>query len=235
MQRRYNCLIVDDEQLARTLLSAYIEKIPHLEVIGSCKSPLEAMNYLREGNVDILFLDIQMPELNGVDFLKTIAQQPAVIFTTAYAEYAVTSYELDAVDYLLKPFGFDRFVKAVNKAIEKVEAKNTPSDKKEAEEVLYIKGDQKIYKVEPSSILYIEGLKEYVSYFIENQQRIISLHSLTKLEKELAQYNFMRVHRSYIVNLNHVTAFERHALWIDKEEIPIGKTYRDTVKEKLNW
>lgn len=237
MQKRYNCLIVDDEQLARTLLSAYIDKIPHLNIIGSCKSPLEAMNILRNESVDILLLDIQMPELSGMDLLKVISDPPAVIFTTAYSEYAVSSYELNAVDYLLKPFAFDRFLKAINKAIENVDLKKGQSDSVEqsAEENIFIKGDQKTYKVKPESILYIEGLKEYVSFYIKDLDRIISLHSLTKLESELSKYNFMRVHRSYIVNLNNITAFERHSLWIDKKEIPIGKTYRDAVKEKLNW
>lgn len=236
MQKTYNCLIVDDEQLARTLLSAYIEKVPYLNEVGSCKSPMEAMDFLRNNTVDILLLDIQMPELSGIDFLKTISIQPATIFTTAYSEYAVTSYELDAVDYLLKPFAFDRFMKAINKAIELITLKSEDNevDKKENYDFL-VKGDQKIHKVAPDSILYIEGLKEYVSFYLKDQPRIVSLNSLTKLEKELTPFGLMRIHRSYIVNLEHVTAFEKHALWINDTEIPIGKTYREAVKEKLNW
>ncbi|AZQ62640.1 response regulator transcription factor [Flammeovirga pectinis] len=235
MQKTYNCLIVDDEQLARNLLSAFISKVPFLNEVGSCKSPLQAMEVMRSGIIDILLVDIQMPELSGIDFVKSLAVKPVVIFTTAYSEYAVQSYELDTIDYLLKPFSFERFMKAINKGVEFLELKKQPTDTAGNDDVIFIKGDQKIHKLFTKDIFYIEGLKEYVSFYVKDKQRIISLNSLTKLERELEKYQFIRVHRSYIVNLNHVTAFETHALWIDDKEIPIGKTYRDIVKKKINW
>ncbi|OHX66063.1 LytR/AlgR family response regulator transcription factor [Flammeovirga pacifica] len=233
-QKTYKCLIVDDEQLARNLISVYLSKLPFLEEVAACASPIEAMQVMRNQEVDILLLDIQMPELTGLDLVKSLSDPPVVIFTTAYSEYAVDSYNLNAIDYLLKPFGLDRFIKAINKAIEWIDLK---SDKVEAiskEEVLLIKGDQKTHKVNPSSIKYIEGLKEYVSYYLKSNERIVSLYSLTKLEKELEQYEFLRVHRSYIINKNEVTAFEKHMVWIGDKEIPIGKTYRDRIFKTLS-
>ncbi|MBB6464038.1 LytR/AlgR family response regulator transcription factor [Flammeovirga kamogawensis] len=235
MQKTYNCLIVDDEQLARNLLSAFVAKVPFLNEVGSCKSPLQAMEIMRSEAIDILLVDIQMPELSGIDFVKSLAVKPVVIFTTAYSEYAVQSYELDTIDYLLKPFSFERFMKAINKGVEFLVLKNQTIETVNNEEVFFVKGDQKIHKLFTKDIFYIEGLKEYVSFFVKDKQRIISLNSLTKLERELEKYQFIRVHRSYIVNLNHVTAFETHALWIDDKEIPIGKTYRESVKKKINW
>ncbi|WP_281614691.1 LytTR family DNA-binding domain-containing protein [Flammeovirga sp. SubArs3] len=235
MQKTYNCLIVDDEQLARNLLSAYVQKIPYLHEVASCKSPLEAMEIMQKEQIDILLLDIQMPELSGLDFVKSLLVKPVVIFTTAYSEYAVQSYELDTVDYLLKPFSLDRFFKAINKGVERIEMKSSHQQgAAEAEPAhLFVKGDSKTHKILPNDILYIEGLKEYVSYFLEDHSRIISLNSLTKLEKELNQYGFMRVHRSYIVNVSKVTAFEKHMLWIGEHEIPVGKTYREMVNQKM--
>ncbi|ANQ49120.1 response regulator transcription factor [Flammeovirga sp. MY04] len=233
-QRNYKCLIVDDEQLARDLLSAYIKKIPFLEEAGSCSSPLEAMQVMREQQIDILLLDIQMPELSGLDLIKSMSNPPVVIFTTAYSEYAVESYELNAIDYLLKPFPLDRFIKSINKAIEWIEMKSQTGKTDEKEEFIFIKGDQKTHKVLPSEITCIEGLKEYVSFYLDSGERIVSLYSLTKLENELAPYGFLRVHRSHIINKKKVTAFEKHMVWIGDKEIPVGKTYRDKIFDILS-
>ena len=201
--KKINCLIIDDEEPARNLVENYSTRLPYLNIIGKCANPLEALQILQDSPVDLLFLDIQMPELTGVEFLRTLQHKPLVIFTTAYQEYALEGYELDVVDYLLKPFRFERFVQAVNKAskILRLEGKENEEAATAPEQILedrnyeLVKSEFKVFRIFHSDILYIESMKEYVAYYTTTG-RILSLGSLKKLEKELPHDRFMRVHKS---------------------------------------
>jgi DNA-binding LytR/AlgR family response regulator len=233
----FTCLIVDDEQLARTLLQDFVSKVPQLELKGMCKNPLEASQVMQQEHIDILFLDIQMPELTGVEFLKTLKHRPVTIFTTAYSEYALEGYELDVIDYLVKPFAFERFVKAVNKAMEyinlKREATTEPGARKsEGDEYILLHADHKIYKVRLDEILYIEGLKEYVSYYTP-EKRIIVLQSLKSIEESLPSDKFIRIHRSYIVPIEKIKTLDGNQVQIGNKLIPIGRSYRDEVLRRV--
>ncbi|NJN26237.1 MAG: response regulator transcription factor [Cyclobacteriaceae bacterium] len=233
---KYSCLIVDDEQLARLLMQDYVSKVPHLELRGLCKNPLEAMAVLQSETIDIMFLDIQMPELTGVEFLRTLKTKPAIIFTTAYSEYALEGYQLDVTDYLVKPFPFERFAKAVNKAIEVIDLKNAAKthdlNKGKASETILLHADHKIYKIRLDDINYIEGLKEYVSYFTRDK-RIIVLQSLKTIEETLPSDRFIRVHRSYIVPIDKIKTLDGNQVQIGDKFIPIGRSYKDEVMRRV--
>ena len=225
----FTCLIVDDEQLARTLLEGFVSKIPQLELKGMCKNPLEASQVMLQEQIDILFLDIQMPELTGVEFLKTLKHRPVTIFTTAYSEYALEGYELEVIDYLVKPFAFERFLKAANKAMDYVklqrEAAAPASQKETVEDHVLLHADHKIYKVRLDEIQYIEGLKEYVSYYTP-EKRIIVLQSLKSIEETLPSDKFIRIHRSYIVPIEKIKTLDGNQVQIGDKLIPIGRSYR---------
>lgn len=230
---KYTCLIVDDEQLARQLLKEYISKVPNLELKGMCKNPLEAMEILNEEKIDILFLDIQMPELTGVEFVKTLQHKPAIIFTTAYSEYALEGYELDVIDYLVKPFPLDRFIKAVNKAAEFIDMKRMSEQVNLGDsEYVLLHADHKIYKVKLDDIDYIEGLKEYVSYYVIGK-RIIVLQSLKSIEESLPSNKFIRVHRSYIVPIQKIKTLDGNQVQIGDKLIPIGRSYKEDVMKRV--
>ncbi len=230
---KYSCLIVDDEQLARNLLEGYVAKMPMLELRGKCKNPMEAMAIMQNERIDLLFLDIQMPELTGVEFIKTMQQKPAIIFTTAYSEYALEGYQLDVIDYLLKPFALERFVKAVNKAVEFMEMKrNVKTGSSEAPDSVLLHADHKIYKVNLDDILYIEGLKEYVSYYTR-ERRIIVLQSLKSIEESLPRDKFIRVHRSYIVPVHRIKGLDGNQVQIGDKLIPIGRSYKEDVMKRV--
>lgn len=231
----YSCLIVDDEQLARKLLEEFVQKVPGLELKGSCKNPLEAMDILQNENIDILLLDIQMPELTGVEFLKTLKNKPTTIFTTAYSEYAVEGYQLDVIDYLVKPFSLDRFIQAINKAIGQIELKKKAElkgDDQGLKEFLLLHADHKIYKVRLEDIQYIEGLKEYVSYYTK-EKRIIVLQSLKSIEESLPNDQFIRIHRSYIVPIDKIKSLDGNQVQIGDKLIPIGRSYKDEVMKRV--
>lgn len=230
---KYTCLIVDDEQLARVLLEEYVSKLPGLSLKGMCKNPLEAMEIMRDTHIDILFLDIQMPELTGVEFVKTLRAKPIIIFTTAYADYAVEGYQLDVADYLVKPFSFDRFVLAVNKASGYLDLKAKAEQGGVREEAyILLNADHKIYKVYLGDILYIEGLKEYVSYYTR-EKRIIVLQSLKAIESELPSDQFMRIHRSYIVPIRKIKSLDGNQVQIGDKLIPIGRSYKEEVMKRV--
>jgi len=228
------CLVVDDEQLARTLLAEYIQKVPFLEHVGECKNPIEAMDCLENQDIDVLFLDIQMPELTGIEFLKTLKKKPVVILTTAYSEYALEGYELDVTDYLVKPFSLERFIQAVNKANDliTIQRKAEGASIDPGNTYLTVHADHKIYRLKLDEILYIEGLKEYVSYYTSDQ-RIIALESLKKLEETLPSDKFMRIHKSYIIPLDKVTSVVGNQVEIGNKLIPIGRSYRDLAFKLL--
>lgn len=233
---KLNCLIVDDEHLARKLLEDYVSKLPTLNLVGTAKNAMEAMQLIQENQIDLMFLDIQMPDLTGLDLLKSMSIKPAVILTTAYSEYALQGYELDVVDYLLKPIGFERFMQAVNKACKLLQLKNSkPSEPAEIDHLL-VKADHKLVRIKLEDILYIEGLREYVSIFTK-EKRVITLESMKNLEDILPPKKFLRTHRSYIVSLDKTDAINGNCVEIKGKLLPIGKTYRDEVLKRFseNW
>jgi len=230
------CIAVDDEAYASEIVASFIRKTPFLELVGTTTNPFEALNWVQEGKVDLVFLDIQMPELTGLQFLKICGQKCKVILTTAYPEYALDGFELDVVDYLLKPIPFDRFYKAAQKAellINHSLAVQKTAEIKEdiplpAATYMFIKGESKnkFLKVAYDEILYIEGLKNYVSIYT-GDQRIITYQSLRDLELTLPQPPFYRVHKSYIVALDKIRMVDGNLIYIADQTLPIGETYRE--------
>ncbi len=227
------CLVVDDEPPAREIIRRYVEAMPLLQLAGECGNAIEAFGFLQQHTVDLLFLDIRMPQLNGNDFLKTLKNPPKVILTTAYTEYALEGYELDAVDYLMKPILFDRFLKAVNKAYQLNTARaETMTEEKRSDSFVYFRADRKMVKVTLKDILYIESMKDYVKIFTDSGT-IITKQSISSVEEMLPEKEFTRVHRSYIVSLSRIRTFTNELIEIDKAEIPIGKLYRNGVMKVL--
>ena len=233
---KIRCLIVDDEPLALDVLETYISRLDNLELVCRCNNAVEAYNCLQTEQIDLMFLDIQMPKLTGIDFLKSLPNPPKVIFTTAYRDYAVEGYELNAVDYLLKPISFDRFLKAI--------AKVTPQETKPVATIptsepdfkvafIYLKADKKMVKVMLSDILYIESLKDYIRVKTETKE-IISYQKISFLEEKLPADKFLRIHRSFIVALDKIQAFSASAVDVGKSEIPIGRFYKNEVLQILN-
>ncbi|EHQ27250.1 LytR/AlgR family response regulator transcription factor [Mucilaginibacter paludis] len=228
------CLVVDDEPLALHILEDYISKIPFLTLVKSTTNPIEALSLVQNGEVDLVFLDVQMPELTGIQFLKIANGKVKVILTTAYSQYALEGYELDVVDYLLKPIAFDRFYKSVQKAQTIISPLTAPAvvAKEEAPkqdiltDFIFVKTEHKIQKVYLHDILFIEGLKDYISIFTSTE-RIITLQIMKKMEEALPEKHFIRVHKSYIVALNKIDSIERSRIWIKDKIIPVGDTYRD--------
>lgn len=225
------CIIADDEKLARSLIESYIEKVPSLNLIATCKNGMEVADLLQNQEVDLLITDIQMPELSGTDLIKTLKNPPMVIFTTAYEGYAVEGFELNAIDYLLKPFSFDRFLTAVNKANDH---KNIQSSREVSlkKDYMTIKADHKLYKVQYADIKFIEGQREYVSFHVP-AGRITALMSLKHLEDSLPQEMFVRCHKSYIVNKTMVDALEGNSLSVAGKSIPIGQSYKEQVVREV--
>ncbi|MFK7908356.1 MAG: LytR/AlgR family response regulator transcription factor [Chitinophagales bacterium] len=230
------CLIVDDEYLALQLLENYVSKIPSLQLVGKCNNALQTLEVLRKQTVDLLFLDIQMPDLTGLELLKTLPNPPMVIFTTAYSEYALEGYELNVLDYLLKPIAFERFVKAINKAEElftlqnkEISIQNLNLLKPASKDYIMVKADYKNLKVRFEDILYVEGLKEYVSIYTTTGKRIVTHSTMKNMEHILPSDQFMRIHKSYIISLPKVEAIVGNMLEINKQDIPIGRSYRTKV------
>ncbi len=221
---KIKCLVIDDEELARTLLQTYISKLDFLELIATVENPLDALEVLREQRVDLVFLDIQMPELKGTDFAKLIDPKTQFIFTTAYSEYALEGYELNALDYLLKPITFERFLTAVNKAKE--------STKQPIIDSITVKSGYDLHKVRYDAINYIESDSEYVTFYT-NDKKIVSNQRLKILEELLPKSLFMRVHRSYIINKTKVTGLKDKQLLISDVLIPISGTYSELVRQEL--
>ena len=231
------CLVVDDEPPAREIIRRYIEEMPLLELVGECSNAIQALTLLQQTRVDLMFLDIRMPQLNGNDFLKTIKIPPKVIFTTAYADYAMEGYELDVVDYLLKPIHFDRFIKAVSKTFQltNMQPANTVVIEEQASEdpFVYFRADRKMVKVMLRDILYIESMKDYVK-IVTRSGTIISKQSISSVEEMLPEKKFIRTHRSFIISLEKIRSFTNELIEIEKAEIPIGKLYRNAVIKMLN-
>jgi len=235
------CLAIDDEPLALSQLKSYIKKVPFLELVEACQSPIAAMKVLAEQEVDAIFIDINMPDLNGLSFVRTLIHPPLVVFTTAYSEYAIEGYKVDAVDYLLKPFGLDDFQRAANKVLRQYELVHGAMEKAapaasepEDDDIIFVKTEYKVVSISMSKIRYVEAMSEYLRLYMEGEAKpITALLSMKKLEERLPQ-QFMRVHRSFIVNLQKIQEVARGRILMDeKTYIPVGDSYKDAFNEYL--
>ncbi len=232
---KIKCIAIDDEPLALRQIADFIRQTPFLNLIAECKDAFEAMDILQNSEVELMFVDINMPGLNGLDFIRALIKKPEVIFTTAHSEFAIEGFKVDALDYLLKPIGYQDFLKAANKAKAYFEmmakAGTNPSDN----EHLFVKSEYRIVRINLQDIKYIEGMREYVRIHSSDSKPIMSLMSMKSLEKNLPKDRFMRVHRSYIVNLNQVTTVERSRIVFDKDVyIPISDQYKEKFQEFLD-
>ena len=234
MHVKIKCLISEDEPLAAALIEAHVKQVPNLEVVAICMNALEGFEILKKQSVDLIFLDIQMPLLTGIEFLKSLSNPPKVIFTTAYREYAIESYELEVVDYLLKPISFDRFFKAINKffkAIESAAPVKVIIDSQNTSGFVYVNSNKKHHKISFSEILYVESIKDYIRIHLADK-RIITKDKISDFEHKLPS-SFLRTHRSYIVNTDKITAYTANDVEIGRIEIPIGISYKKGVLEAL--
>ncbi|MEO6819060.1 MAG: LytTR family DNA-binding domain-containing protein [Ginsengibacter sp.] len=232
------CMAVDDEPWALALVADYIKKIPFLELIYKSNSPIDALEYLQHAEVDLLFLDIQMPELTGMQFLRISQNKMPVILTTAYSEYALEGYEHNVVDYLLKPISFDRFYKAAEKARQMILGnQKTPEtvfvQPENVDDFIFIKTDNKLVRVSFDDILYVEGLKDYLSV-VTRTEKLITLQSLKNMEELLPAQNFLRVHKSYIIAINKIDTLEKNRIFIGEAVIPIGETYKEDFSKRIS-
>jgi DNA-binding LytR/AlgR family response regulator len=231
--QKINCLIVDDEPIARDILKTYCAHLPYLDVVGAVGNALEIKAILLSQKVDILFLDINMPVIDGVTFLKTLKNPPQVIFTTAYKEYALDAFELAASDYLLKPFSLERFIIAVDKSMERLPGNSTPeATVQKADDFIFIKTDGKIYKVLFSDLIYAEASGNYTSVVL-TQSTLMPAMTFTNFEKMLPKSTFVRTHRSFIVNKSKISHIEGNRIFLNQTEIPIGTNYRDNLLKEL--
>ncbi len=235
--KKITCLIADDEPMALNLIESYVLKTPFLELKAKCNSAIEAMQVLEDQkDIDLFFLDIQMPDLTGLEFSKLLLQNSRVIFTTAFDQYAIDGYKVNALDYLLKPFDYNEFLNASTKARNYFESQHPVSVSKpeKKQEFFFVKSEYKQIKINFSEILYIEGLKDYVKIYLkDNPKPILTLMSLKKLEEELPSENFMRIHRSFIIGLDKIETIERNHIVIGKEQIAIAPNYKDSLMEYI--
>lgn len=225
-----NCAIIDDEPLAAGLLKSYVEKTPFLNLIGTYGSALEAMKELRDTPAQLLFLDIQMPELSGIEFATILPRDTRIIFTTAFQQYAIDSYKVGALDYLMKPISYDDFLKAANKALEWF-AITQRQQATATDRFMFVKSDYKLVRVSLDDILYIEGLKDYVRFYLEDGTKIMSLMNMKKLEDNLPRPEFLRTHRSYIVHMSKAQQIDRFRIVFGEEHIPISDSYKEDLQQ----
>lgn len=240
MNELLNVLVVDDEFHARKLLSEYVSKLPFLTLSGMASNVFEAMTLLQKEKIDVMLLDIQMPEITGLEFARRLKNPPSIIFTTAYSEYAVESYELDVVDYLLKPIAFPRFLQAINKVTERKITYDTSQSvvnvihqqpeksEKPEDDSLVIKSGYKVYRINYEELLFIEGQREYVTFHTV-KQKITTLYSLKELEERLPSSRFIRIHKSYIISLKHIEVIDKNILQIAGKKLPVGGSYKDSL------
>ena len=235
MSTKLRVLIVDDEPLAQEVIERYLLNINELELVGKCSNALEAFEVLHNEHIDLMFLDISMPVISGIDFLRSLRIAPAVIITTAYPDFALQGYELDVIDYLVKPISIERFMKAVNKVIERIK-KPAPvivESKQIKADYMFVKCDQKLIKIRFNDIDYIEGMKDYVKIFT-NDRMIVTLHTMKFFENNLPSHIFIRIHKSYIVNVDAIKTISGNELEINQTRIPIGNSFKDNVLKYIN-
>ncbi|KQC01061.1 LytTR family DNA-binding domain-containing protein [Pedobacter sp. Hv1] len=231
---KVRCLLLDDEPLAIQLVKSHLDQLELFEVVATCSNAIKALEVLRSTTIDLLFLDIKMPQLTGIDFLKTLKNPPAVIITTAYREFALDGYDLDIIDYLLKPITFDRFFKAIDRYLRVIQtvAPTAAIASASTEQFIYIKAGAKFHKLYAADILYVESLKDYVIIHC-TQQKINAKYKISDMEIELKPFHFLRIHRSFIVNPKKITAFTVNDIEIGTQEIPIGTNYKEYVFKTL--
>ncbi|MGJ8745185.1 LytR/AlgR family response regulator transcription factor [Polaribacter sp.] len=232
------CIIIDDEPLALELLEDFISKVPFLELVSSCSNSFEASTILQEHQIDLIFTDIEMPDISGIDFIKSLDTKPMFIFTTAYSHYAVEGFNLNAIDYLVKPIPFHRFLKAATRAQNllksKKEEETTVVTQEVCPEFIFVKSEYENLKINLADIKYIESLKDYIKIHTNREKPILTLSSLKNFEEKLGKTNFIRVHKSFIVSLKHIYSVQRNRIIIDDNWIPIGLNYRDEFIKKID-
>jgi DNA-binding LytR/AlgR family response regulator len=229
------CLIVDDEPLAQQLMEEFAGRIPFLEVAGKCSSATEAIDVLRRKTIDLILLDIHMPRLSGLDFISSLQNPPQFILVTAYSEYALQGFNVNATDYLMKPVPFERFLKAVTKAYELYMLRNKPVQEKDLspERFMLVKSGYQTVKILYGSILYIEGLKDYVKIYTEGKKAILSLLTMKGLAETLPSNKFLRIHKSYIVAIDRISTISRNRVMIGEKWIPVGENYREAFRKQM--
>jgi DNA-binding LytR/AlgR family response regulator len=244
MSNKIKCIIVDDEPLARDVLVNYAEQIDQLEVVASCGNALEAFEHIQRGNIQLVFLDIKMPKLNGLELIESIKNPPLVVFTTAYREFAIKAFDLDAIDYLLKPISLTRFLKTVSKANKYLIGQQTEQSNEGSatskgsqlttseQEFLYIKADRKVVKLDLSCVLYLESLNDKVTIHLAEKE-VVTTQRISYLLEKLPKQQFIRIHRSYIISLAHVAAYNNIMVEVKERELPIGRNYRSQALEAL--
>lgn len=234
------CVIIDDEPLAVDVIKEFVSKIETLELIATFNNAIDAISFVNDSKIDLIFLDIEMPQFNGIEFLKSLEKKPMVIFTTAYSDYAVEGFDIGAIDYLVKPIPFHRFFKAVLRAKQILEPNNNNSSQilqplKNQVDFIFVKAEYENIKLNLSDILYIEGLKDYVKIHVSNGKFILTLNSLKKFEESLLENNFFRIHRSYIVNLKHIKSIQKNKVIISEKRIPIGENYKNEFYSQIQF
>ena len=230
------CLVIDDEPLALQQLAAYVEKIPYLELVAQCQEALEARKIIDTDRVDAIFVDINMPDINGMDFVRQLAAPPIVVFTTAYSDYAVEGYKVDAVDYLLKPFGLDDFRRAAMRVKKRYDLENAaPSAQlSAADDSIFLKTEHRVVRINIADIRYVESMSEYLKIYLDGQRPIVMLLSMKKMEERLPSY-FMRIHRSYIVNMKKVMEVSKSRVMMDADTyLPVGDIYKESLMKYLS-
>jgi len=235
--KKIKCLAIDDEPLALDLINNFIQKVPYFENLGVFESTFDATPHLKQHHVDLIFLDINMPDISGVSYLRSFKNPPMTIFTTAYDQYALEGYELDIVDYLLKPFSFNRFLKSADKAYALWELKTKPGNIEQEEEVdkeyIFVKSEHNVLKLQLDNILFIEGYKDYLKIHTTDGKLVLTLKSMKSMEDILPKKRFFRVHKSFIVSLNKLDSFRNGRIKVGKKSIPIGDMYKDAFNEKV--
>ena len=236
-EKKISCLAVDDEPPALDVIRKYISSVQALELVGTCSDAIEALNFIRQRSVDLIFLDIQMPQILGTDFLRTLKKPPKVIFTTAFRKFAIEGFELDAVDYLLKPISFERFLKAVNKVMDAslngtLSIEPDQQMKTTTDDCIYLRSDRKMIRVALQDIMYIESIKDYIKV-VASSGTIITKQSISSIEETLPKEMFMRIHRSFIVAIKKIESYSNELVWVGKAELPISRMYRLEVTRLL--
>ena len=230
-----NCIIVDDEPLAQNLLEGFVNKVPFLKLKAKCKSAFEAVEALQNHEIELIFLDIHMPDISGIEFIKSNENLPLIIFTTAYSHYALEGFEHNAVDYLLKPISFERFTKAVNRAFDlhKLKSKTVSESDSDSKDYMFVKADYKLVKIKFDDILYIEGLKDYVK-IVTAEKTILTLNRMKNMKEKLPAGKFIRIHRSFIISTDKINSVNKSAVQIGKKNIPVSDFYREELFKFIN-
>jgi DNA-binding LytR/AlgR family response regulator len=231
---KLKCLIIDDEPIARKVLKNHAAKLENVEIVAECSDAIETINFLTKHKIDVLFLDIEMPEMSGMDFLKSNELECDVVLTTAYSDYAVESYNFEVKDYLLKPISFPRFTECIQK-LQKERKVQLPTDAAE-QNIIFLKSDKKTYRFQLDKILYFQGYGNYLKVFLKDRKdAILILEKISELEKRLMQLNFQRTHKSFLVNINNIEVIEGNRIFMNDHEIPISKSYKQDITDKMNF